>query len=572
MISPRDLVPFFSLGLLAACASAPPATVVEPVAPEAPPQIAEQTIYCSHTVERFGVEQCPEPITAEAASHRTITFVLRSRDGRPVSKERVNGSGELVEDGREVAVSEYRYEGGRLREVAELSARRALRFRKVFSEDFARVSFVAPGGRPKLVWNLATQEVRELDASGLVMSRRFLDRLGRPTKDDDGAYELRYRRNENGYQVEMGVFDDKQRPVLNAKGFHRVAWERGPMGAGTAERYFGTGGEPVETAIGNHSDASSFDLWGNCIQVRHLDKSGNPVAYNKRYQASWRTKLDARGNPVEVAYFGPSGEPVNHPDGYAVRQRRFDAKGRVVQIALTGEDGKPVPWAPLRKLSYDQHGRETELAYLDADGKPPANREAFRRTAYDDRDNEVRVWLLDAGRKPVVGKDKYAEYRLQYNEDDQPVEKAYFGPNGEPTAAIDKYARAVFTYDAAGKRSRTEFFDAAGTVMPTFGCRHLLVMYAGSMRAEASLVRTKDEARARAEEARRKIVAGTSFEDAVRLYSDEPGAAGRGGDLGLFPPGRMVPTFESGLLATPVGQLSTVVETPFGFHVIERSQ
>ncbi len=105
-----------------------------------------------------------------------------------------------------------------------------------------------------------------------------------------------------------------------------------------------------------------------------------------------------------------------------------------------------------------------------------------------------------------------------------------------------------------------------------FGAKHLLVMYKGSQRAPENVTRTKDEAKARAEEARKKAKAGAKFEDLVKDYSDEPGAGQRGGDLGKFPKGRMVGPFQDGLEKTKVGEVSDLVETPFGFHVILRTQ
>lgn len=105
-----------------------------------------------------------------------------------------------------------------------------------------------------------------------------------------------------------------------------------------------------------------------------------------------------------------------------------------------------------------------------------------------------------------------------------------------------------------------------------FGASHILVQYRGSMRAGAHVTRTKAEAKKRAEEVRTRSQKGARFEDLVVLYSDEPGAAARGGSLGTFPKGRMVPEFQAGLEATTVGKISAVVESPFGFHVILRTQ
>lgn len=106
-----------------------------------------------------------------------------------------------------------------------------------------------------------------------------------------------------------------------------------------------------------------------------------------------------------------------------------------------------------------------------------------------------------------------------------------------------------------------------------FGAKHLLVMYKGSRRAPENVTRTKEEAKARAEDALKKAREKKApFEELVKEYSDEMGAGARGGDLGKFPKGAMVPEFQAGLEKTKVGEVSDLVETPFGYHVILRTQ
>ena len=107
----------------------------------------------------------------------------------------------------------------------------------------------------------------------------------------------------------------------------------------------------------------------------------------------------------------------------------------------------------------------------------------------------------------------------------------------------------------------------------TYGAKHLLVMYKGSMRAPASITRTEDEAKARATEAMKKAKEGkVKFEDLVKEYSDEPNAGARGGDLGKFRKGQMVPEFQNAVEKLKVGEVSDLVKTPFGYHVILRTQ
>lgn len=79
----------------------------------------------------------------------------------------------------------------------------------------------------------------------------------------------------------------------------------------------------------------------------------------------------------------------------------------------------------------------------------------------------------------------------------------------------------------------------------------------------------RDSVRALAEEVREQAVAGQDFAALAGQHSDEPGAAQRGGDLGWFERGDMVKPFEDAAFVLQPGEVSPVVETPFGLHVIK---
>lgn len=66
-----------------------------------------------------------------------------------------------------------------------------------------------------------------------------------------------------------------------------------------------------------------------------------------------------------------------------------------------------------------------------------------------------------------------------------------------------------------------------------------------------------------------KLNEGKSFEELAKDFSLCPSAA-RGGDLGEFPKGRMVPAFEQALLKLSPGDVSGIVRTQFGYHLIKR--
>ncbi len=106
----------------------------------------------------------------------------------------------------------------------------------------------------------------------------------------------------------------------------------------------------------------------------------------------------------------------------------------------------------------------------------------------------------------------------------------------------------------------------------SIGAKHVLVMHSGSERKPPEITRSRAEARTRAEEALAKARAGQKFDDLVIEYSDEPGAEDRAGDLGVFTKKEMVKAFSDAAFKLKVGETSEIVETPFGFHIIQRTE
>jgi hypothetical protein len=93
--------------------------------------------------------------------------------------------------------------------------------------------------------------------------------------------------------------------------------------------------------------------------------------------------------------------------------------------------------------------------------------------------------------------------------------------------------------------------------------RHILLFY-----PENATEAQRDSVQVLAEELRDRARAGADFAALAEEYSDDQGSAARGGDLDYFARGTMVPPFEEAAFALQPGEVSDVVETQFGLHVI----
>jgi peptidyl-prolyl cis-trans isomerase C len=124
---------------------------------------------------------------------------------------------------------------------------------------------------------------------------------------------------------------------------------------------------------------------------------------------------------------------------------------------------------------------------------------------------------------------------------------------GAPAQATDQEALAFY-------QSHPAVFDAGERVKAS----HILVRV-----PQGAPAARKEELRKKAEGLLSRVRAHEDFAAVARESSEDPGSAPRGGELGVFGRGQMVPPFEQAAFALKPGEVSGVVETPFGFHVIK---
>jgi parvulin-like peptidyl-prolyl isomerase len=153
----------------------------------------------------------------------------------------------------------------------------------------------------------------------------------------------------------------------------------------------------------------------------------------------------------------------------------------------------------------------------------------------------------------------------------------YLGP-ALIRALLPEHQQAVDALQAGGRTEVLEspvgfhIYQAVDPWPDTVGLRHVMVAYQGALLAPFSITRSKEEARRRAGEARQKLLDGTDFAVVAKAFSDDASTASKGGDLGPVPLNELPAELEWTAFHLSPGQVSEVVESPGGFHVMVRTR
>lgn len=189
---------------------------------------------------------------------------------------------------------------------------------------------------------------------------------------------------------------------------------------------------------------------------------------------------------------------------------------------------------------------------------------------------------LDKRNAPVSEDEVNAEFQRQFDEF-----LAIFGMEEEAfkvaftDGTLAGYKTGDLTYEQFieyARQSVLEEFEVqavqtliAGTIDPSV---EELVAFFEERRSDydiaeqvhASHILVADEALA--QQLVNELAAGADFEALAREHSIDKGSGARGGDLGWFERGRMVAAFEEAAFATPVGELSDIIATEYGYHIV----
>lgn len=149
--------------------------------------------------------------------------------------------------------------------------------------------------------------------------------------------------------------------------------------------------------------------------------------------------------------------------------------------------------------------------------------------------------------------------------------QAYYAANASqfqsPESATIEYLEVVlqdmakdYTPDEEALRKAYESDPTRFRTEEERRARHILIAVDES--------RTESAARSLADDIAGKLASGGDFAALAAQYSNDPGSASRGGDLGFAAPGNYVEAFDKALFALQVGETSPPVKTEFGYHII----
>jgi len=131
---------------------------------------------------------------------------------------------------------------------------------------------------------------------------------------------------------------------------------------------------------------------------------------------------------------------------------------------------------------------------------------------------------------------------------------------------VEKLQQQKFSKLTVTRREVEEFFrtyrDSLPEVKEAVEIRHILLKITPSEEA-------KRKARERLADILKRIREGADFAEMARMYSEDPGSAPKGGDLGMIQRGDFIQEFEEVAFSLKPGEISNIVETQLGYHLIQ---
>jgi peptidyl-prolyl cis-trans isomerase D len=191
------------------------------------------------------------------------------------------------------------------------------------------------------------------------------------------------------------------------------------------------------------------------------------------------------------------------------------------------------------------------------------------RQAYDQRNERIAVGYIEIPSADFAGSIHPTRQQIE----------AFYKANGEMFREPERVKVDYIFYDPIKlgekvnptQKQVADFYQSNLKTLFSYPARvrarHILVAVAPDASPAA-----REQARAKAEKILDQLKKGADFAKLAAQDSDDPGTRDHGGDLGFFERGQMIKPFEDAAFSLKPGQLSSVVQTRFGYHIIQVEQ
>lgn len=249
----------------------------------------------------------------------------------------------------------------------------------------------------------------------------------------------------------------------------------------------------------------------------------------------------------------------------------------LVQTTKVGEDYRIIvelPGVADVNQAIKMIGETPVLEFKEQNNEPPRDLTTAEQKQLDDFNKQANQQAKLALKEAGSGAD-FAGVVTKYTQDDK--SKNNGGDLGFITNKLypEIYAWAQNHKDGEVGKDIIKSFDGLNVVKKIaerqgekqVDASHILICYKGADKCDNPQYITKAEAKAKIDEIKKQATVA-NFSDLAKQFSTEPNAKTSGGDLGKFGKGQMVAEFEKAIWDAPVGSISDVVETQFGYHII----
>jgi YD repeat-containing protein len=328
-------------------------------------------------------------------------------------------------------------------------------------------TYFGPDGKLLPVGGNVIKRKAVWDKSGHLVEMAGLDENDRPVRDDRGCAKTKMGHDDHGNVTDLTCLDENDQPVRDNRGFARAKAGYDQRGNRLEETYFGTSGQ-----LDLYGELYVRIRWqrnsqGKETEVTYFDAANKPVKTRNGF-AKITYAYDVHGNQREVAFFDENGQPTVRRGGYAKILRTYDARNHLIEEITLNAEGKPVRsddgYAKSRS-AYDTRGYLMETTYYDERDGLTSGKEGCAKEGnkYNDKGQRTEWACFGTdGSSTVAKKHGFAKARQVFDASGKLSQVDYFDANDVPARSAKGYARIKYSYDDLGRETKREFFDVDG--------------------------------------------------------------------------------------------------------------